>query len=136
VPQQPQQPLLQVILVNRNDISALNEQYLNHSGETDVIAFDLRSDSPQVIDADFSPAVAGEIYVCLDVAFDVAANYGNDPGYELLLYIVHGMLHIAGENDLDHDDRVRMHTRQQQIMHTLAQQLPLAQIFSKNPVTA
>ena len=88
-------------------MTALNQDFLGHEGATDVITFDLRPESG-------TPAGAGdaiaEIYVCPEVAIAAAARLGLPASRELVLYIVHGMLHLAGYDDL-HPDKKRFMRR-------------------------
>ena len=95
---------VQVVLTGREEIVALNRRHLGRSEATDVLAFDLRPDRR----GDPSPDVTAEIYVCLDVAAEAAHEYNTAFAYEVLLYIVHGLLHLAGEDDHTPAARARM----------------------------
>jgi rRNA maturation RNase YbeY len=76
-------------------IRRLNERFLGHDRVTDVICFDYRDDKLQGGD------VAVEIFVCPELAKSVAGEiHGASFASEILLYIVHGILHAAGEDDI------------------------------------
>ena len=72
-----------VALVDDRTMAELHERYLGKSGPTDVLSF------PH-----------GEIVVSADTAAREAKARGIPPLHELVLYVVHGALHLAG-----HDDR-------------------------------
>jgi len=106
---------LHVILVSGDEIAALNEAHLDHAGRTDVIAFDLAEERP-VPD---EPRQVGEIYVCVDVAMEMGAKLGTGTAYELVLYCVHGMLHLAGLDDHEAADKACMRAAETRIMGRL-----------------
>jgi len=72
-----------VALVDDKTMAELHERFLGKSGPTDVLSF------PH-----------GEIVVSADTAAREAKARGIPPLHELVLYVVHGALHLAG-----HDDR-------------------------------
>ena len=47
----------------------------------------------------------GDIFVCPETAVRYAAEHGLDPYVEATLYIVHGLLHLLGYDDIDPADR-------------------------------
>lgn len=81
----PDEAEISVTFLDDAAISALNEQWLDREGATDVISFGLGS----------APLVA-DIYVSVDTARRNAARFGVEPDEELLRLVVHGVLHAAG----------------------------------------
>ncbi len=81
----PDEAEISVTFLDDAAISALNEQWLDREGATDVISFGLGS----------APLVA-DIYVSVDTARRNAARFGVEPHEELLRLVVHGVLHAAG----------------------------------------
>jgi len=106
-------------------MQGLNSDYLGHDAPTDVLAFDLRDDSG----ADEPLPVVAEIYICLDVAVNAASQYSTSVAYEVLLYIVHGMLHLVGENDHEQIERRRMRRAETRVMRGLQAEFPLDAAF-------
>jgi probable rRNA maturation factor len=102
---------LSVTLVDDAEISRINRQYLNHDGPTDVISFDL-SDAGDA-------RLSGEIVVSAERAVRVAAERGTDPVGELLLYAVHGLLHLAGYDDRTAAKAAHMHARENELLTAL-----------------
>jgi probable rRNA maturation factor len=109
---------LAVSLVNDAEMTAVNEQFLSHSGSTDVITFDYRSDSG-----------GGELIVCLDTAARAAVEHGTTVAYEVVLYIVHGMLHLVGFDDHSAADRKAMRAEEARIMELLQERWQLDTLF-------
>jgi probable rRNA maturation factor len=69
-------------LVDRATMAQIHGQFLDDPTETDVITFPY-----------------GEILVCPAVAKDRAASYGLEIEQEVLLYCLHGLLHLIGYDD-------------------------------------
>ncbi|MGD0898136.1 MAG: rRNA maturation RNase YbeY [Thermoguttaceae bacterium] len=91
-------------------IARLNRQFLHHRGATDVLSFVLER-RPGWLEA--------EIVVSAETARREARHYGARPQDELLLYVVHGALHLAGYDDRSAGGRARMWARQRTVMAEL-----------------
>lgn len=121
---------LSVALVDSETMTQLNQTYLNHDGSTDVLTFDYRHTADVIpLAADDDHAVASEIFVCTDYAHAVASDYGNTASAELVLYITHGMLHLAGYDDHEATDRKQMRLGEEQVINALRTEFDLDQLF-------
>ncbi len=81
---------ISVALMNDEEIREVNNRHLSHDYATDVISFDLTSAD------DF---LEGEIIASVETADREAPEQGWKGDDELLLYVIHGMLHIIGLGD-------------------------------------
>ncbi len=99
-----------VAVVTDREIARLNEAFLGHAGPTDVLSFALGEDGGPF----------GEIVISADRAVDEARRRRLDPRRELLLYAVHGMLHLAGYDDATRAARARMRRREAEVLRALA----------------
>ena len=115
---------LTVTIVGNDTIRGINEQFLSHEGPTDVITFDYREDEDEE-----GPRTAGEIIVSSDFAAAAAQEYGNSQSAELALYVVHGLLHLAGCDDHNDADRAYMRQRERECLEELGQEFDLDEIF-------
>lgn len=97
-----------VALVNDQRITRLNAQYLSHAGPTDVLAFDLADEGDERIE--------GELVISTDTATRAAAARGHDAAWEVLLYAIHGTLHLLGMDDADEASAADMHQREDQVL--------------------
>ncbi|HXF29261.1 MAG TPA: rRNA maturation RNase YbeY [Chlamydiales bacterium] len=90
----------------------MHKQYFNDPSPTDVISFPL--DSPD------APGykVLGELFICPQTAILYAKENGKKRYEELTLYIVHGLLHLLGYDDIDPKERKIM--RQKERAHIKA----------------
>ncbi|MCA9295207.1 MAG: rRNA maturation RNase YbeY, partial [Phycisphaerales bacterium] len=87
---------------------------------TDVLTFPM-SDAGDAVDVD--------IAICVDEAQRQAGERGHAVEHEILLYAVHGLLHVTGHDD--HDDAAydAMHAEEDRILETIG----VGRIFSNTP---
>ena len=101
---------ISVAVVDNAAIHRLNRQYLEHDWPTDVITFPLADDPPHL---------EGEIVVSREMAEDAAAEAGWSADDELLLYVAHGALHLAGYDDHEPADLAAMRAREAAVLDGL-----------------
>ena len=96
-------PFLSIAFVGEKRMRRLNREYLGHDHVTDVITFD-----------------HGEVIVCPAMARRNAKRFGNLVGREIMLCVVHGILHLCGYDDQAPADIERMRRKERQIMDLLS----------------
>ncbi len=114
---------LTLVLVDDGQMNAMHERYSGVAGTTDVLTFDHRDDP-----ADVSEPVFADLVLCVDEASRQASQRGVTLREELLLYAVHGIMHLLGEDDREHAAHERMHRREDEVMTKLG----LAGLFYKD----
>lgn len=100
---------LSIVFMDDESIGKLHDEYLSDPTPTDVITFD----------GDSEMEFAGEICVSVDHALAGAQEHDTTFSEELTLYIIHGFLHLAGQNDIEEADRLRMRAAEAIVMQTL-----------------
>ena len=123
---EPADARLQLVILGKRAMAQLNEGFLGHRGSTDVITFDLRGG----VTCPDEPPQIGEIYVCVTVAEEAARRYRTTCSRELILYMVHGMLHLAGLDDLEPADAQEMRRGEKRVMEALAAAHDLDTVFA------
>lgn len=93
---------LEVALVDDETSERVHMDFMRIEGPTDVITFH-----------------HGEIVIGTEVAKRQAEEYGEPLGREVLRYFVHGLLHLAGHEDAEDDERKAMEAAQERIVETL-----------------
>jgi probable rRNA maturation factor len=83
---------ISIAIVDDARMHALNRQYLQHDYPTDVLSFVLDHDAK-------SGSLDGQIIVSRDYAARESPRYGWTTDDELLLYVIHGCLHLVGYDD-------------------------------------
>lgn len=107
-----------VVLVDDRTLAGLHGRFLDDPSPTDVMAFDLGP--PELPDAvtDLVEPEA-EIYASVERARAVAAERGIPTAQELLLYLVHGALHLCGFDDREPQERARMRAAEVLVLTSL-----------------
>jgi len=101
---------LSLVFMSDDELAELHGEYCDDPSVTDVITF------PGDPEMDF----AGEICVSADRARAVAPQQGWTFAEELTLYLIHGWLHLAGEDDLEDDARASMRQAEQRCLAHLS----------------
>lgn len=96
---------ISIAVVDDPTIHELNNRYLKHDYETDVLSFVLEFD-------DDRGWLEGEVIVSSDTATRLSAEYAWEPASELLLYIIHGTLHLTGMDDSTDELRREMQVQE------------------------
>lgn len=77
------------IFCNDEKILEVNQQYLNHDYFTDIITFDYTE----------GDIISGDIFISLETVHSNAAEFKVSYDEELLRVIIHGILHLCGQDD-------------------------------------
>ena len=101
-----------VIFVDDPTLQAMHEEYLDDPTVTDVMAFDYTQ-------AEGEADPEAEVYVSADRARAVAGERGEAPRRELLLYVVHGALHLCGMDDHEEGPRQEMRAAEAAVLALL-----------------
>jgi len=113
------QARLSIVFVTASQIRRLNRHFRKQDRATDVLAFDFRPATHPGSSDDAMKGVDGEIVVSATAAARQGPAYGLLPYQELILYVVHGILHLSGYDDYDSSMRRKMRMKEQQVMGTL-----------------
>jgi probable rRNA maturation factor len=114
---------LGIHLVSARTSAQLNQQFLQHEGPTDVITFDFREGYTET-----AAELSGEIHISVAVAEKQAREFETNWQEELVRYIVHGVLHLRGYDDLDPDKRRIMKREENRLLKRLAGQFDFTTI--------
>ncbi|MGC1273943.1 MAG: rRNA maturation RNase YbeY [Planctomycetaceae bacterium] len=105
-----------IALIDGGTMQRLNREHLGHDYDTDVLSFLLDSSDPATV-ADGRPrglgkTLDGEILISTDVAAKVAGEFGWSEEDETTLYLIHGLLHLIGYDDLTDAEKAAMRQRE------------------------
>jgi len=105
---------ISIALVDNATIHDLNVRHLQHDEPTDVLSFLLDCRPPEAAEQpdDVGKQIEGEVVLSVEMAVQRAAEFGWTPHDELLLYLVHGLLHLCGYDDLSEAQREEMRSRE------------------------
>lgn len=118
---------LGVHFVSASRMAEVNQQYLQHEGSTDVITFDFSrgyDDTPEDCE------LAGEIFISVQDAVEQAEEFATHWKEELVRYIVHGVLHLRGFDDLAPDKRRVMKREEGRLLGRIKRKFAIADVGS------
>ena len=116
---------LGVNLVAAREMVLINETFLQHEGSTDVITFDyLEKLKPE---DGKRKHFHGEIFVCVDEAILQSKKFKTTWQLEIVRYIVHGILHLLGHDDLRAAARRKMNREENRLLRRLSRRFSLAE---------
>ncbi len=102
---------LSIVLADHQTVRQLNQSYLNHDYDTDVLSFPLN-------DTEETGVVDGEVYIDLDTAHERHEEFGVSFDEEALRYIAHGVLHLIGYEDDTPDKKEQMRVLENRYLST------------------
>lgn len=108
---------ISVAIVDDPTIHGINREFLQHDYPTDVITFPLSEDDV---------LLEGEIVVSADTAIREASLTSWAAEDELLLYIIHGTLHLVGFDD--HEEHTRAQMKKMERKYLMHFQIPGAEL--------
>ena len=92
-------------------ITKYHEMYLNDNTPTDVITFPMMEEDPLT-----QEKILGDLLISFETAERESAQRKIPIQKELILYAIHGFLHLHGYDDHATADRKKMHRTQDQIL--------------------
>lgn len=132
--------VISVSIVDNAAIHVINREHLQHDYPTDVISFQLDfaiegnendeddnpSDSPSAeLRSELraqGAMIEGEIIASAQMAVEMASSGQWTAMDELTLYVIHGLLHICGYDDLTPDEKQIMRGRERAVLHEVGLQ--------------
>jgi probable rRNA maturation factor len=111
---------LAICIVRAPEMARINETFLQHTGSTDVITFDY-SENP-------ASALHGEIFICIDDALAQAREFRTSWQSEIARYVIHGILHLRGFDDLRPAARQKMKREENRLLKKVGALFPLRKL--------
>jgi probable rRNA maturation factor len=125
---------LTLTFVDVDEMAALNHQFMDASGPTDVLAFPIDQppciDDPSATDAEQLPVLLGDVVICPAVALEQAPDHAGDLDDELALLVVHGILHIVGHDHATEHQSGAMRDLERSLLEQLHWRGPVPSGFS------
>lgn len=97
--------------VDNTHIHRLNKQFLDHDEPTDVLTFPYSAPGAKKLE--------GEVIIGAEIAREYAADRGHAAELELLLYVIHGCLHLCGYSDTDTASATEMRVKEREYLTKL-----------------
>lgn len=123
---------LGVHLVDAEEMADINERFLQHSGSTDVITFDYTEAPPARGNLEQPmESLHGEIFISVPDALAQAREFETSWQSELARYLIHGLLHLHGYDDLSPGPRKEMKRHEELLLTLISHEFPLNQLYRR-----
>jgi probable rRNA maturation factor len=110
----PNDTSLTIVVTDDSHLHQLNRQFVGIDSPTDVLSF-----PGGYIDPDTSSFYLGDVLISYPRAIEQASQAGHSVDAELQLLAVHGILHLAGHDHEQEQDKANMWAAQSEILSTL-----------------
>ena len=108
---------LEITFLNDRAIKPINEKYKHINSATDVLSFDLGS--------------CGQILISSETALRNSHVFNVPFEKELVLYLIHGILHLCGYDDEKPKKKVKMFGKQAFILEMLCAKINLSKVLTR-----
>ena len=102
---------INILITDDKTIAKFHEKFLKDGTPTDVITFPMEE-----IDPETTEFVLGDLMISKETAIREARQRKIPIQKELILYAIHGFLHLNDFDDHSVKDRKKMHAKQNQIL--------------------
>ena len=104
---------LSILLVDDEEITQLNRQYLSRNYPTNVLAFSMREGE----DNHLHPALLGDVVISTETAQREAHQRSVTFEEEIALLLVHGILHLLGyDHEKTPEEAAAMEAKEQEVL--------------------
>jgi probable rRNA maturation factor len=110
---------LSIVILDDPQIQALNRQYLNRPGPTNVIAFPMRDGAFSGI----NPDLLGDVVISVDTAQREAKDLDTSFEDRFNFLLIHGILHLFGYDHEPGDEEERQMDEKTEELFELIQKL-------------
>ncbi|MBQ6528544.1 MAG: rRNA maturation RNase YbeY [Clostridia bacterium] len=120
-----------ILLCDDETIRTYNRQWRATDRSTDVLSFPLVSYPAgktagdcekrlmQAYDDETNCCMLGDLIISVPHALAQAEEYGHSPEREFAYLTVHGLCHLMGYDHIEEDDRIRMRSKEEQILNKM-----------------
>ena len=102
-----------ILLTGDKDIRRLNQEFRSIDQPTDVLSFPQNADEDPCITEE---VILGDIAVSLDIAKAQAKEHGLDFKEEIILFLIHGILHLLGyDHEISEKEETKMRNKTREL---------------------
>lgn len=100
--------------VDTSTICDLHEQFFDDPSPTDCISFPMDDAEEE------GYRIMGDVFVCPETADNYVKSNGGHVYHEITLYVIHGLLHLLGYDDIDEEDQRVMRAEEARYLKQVA----------------
>lgn len=104
--------IIEINILNNSIIREISKKFLQKDHITDVITFDYRP-------CNFDNEIISELFISYEIAYIESINNNTNLSNEIILYILHGILHMSRFDDDNKINKSKMKREERSIMNKL-----------------
>jgi probable rRNA maturation factor len=121
----PSRAEITLVITGDDEIRDLNRQYRDVDAPTDVLSFAEAEADARFVAAPDESAYLGDVVISYPRAVAQAVSAGHSVADELLLLVVHGVLHLLGHDHASRAEKRKMWAAQKEILNELGVQIKI-----------
>ena len=103
-----------ILFVDNETIREMNNTYRDKDTATDVLSFPMYEADEEIDDEE--EILFGDIVISLERAQEQCVEYGHSLEREVMYLLVHGLLHLAGYDHMEEEDKKEMRAREEHLL--------------------
>lgn len=112
--QMPEDAEVDLLFVDNEAIREMNREYRDKDSATDVLSFPMYEPDEEIDDED--EILFGDIVISLERAQEQCEEYGHTLEREVMYLLVHGLLHLAGYDHMEEEDKKEMRAQEEKLL--------------------
>ena len=112
--QLPEDIEVDLLFVDNEAIREMNLEYRDKDSATDVLSFPMYEPDEEIDDEE--EVLLGDIVISLERAQEQCEEYGHSLEREVMYLLVHGLLHLAGYDHMEEEDKKVMRTQEEKLL--------------------
>ncbi|MBQ5369832.1 MAG: rRNA maturation RNase YbeY [Peptococcaceae bacterium] len=112
--QLPEDVEVDLLFVDNEAIREINLEYRDKDSATDVLSFPMYEPDEEIDDEE--EVLLGDIVISLERAQEQCEEYGHSLEREVMYLLVHGLLHLAGYDHMEEEDKKVMRAQEEKLL--------------------
>ena len=112
--QLPEDVEVDLLFVDNEAIREMNLEYRDKDSATDVLSFPMYEPDEEIDDEE--EVLLGDIVISLERAQEQCEEYGHSLEREVMYLLVHGLLHLAGYDHMEEEDKEVMRAQEEKLL--------------------
>ncbi|MBE6112719.1 MAG: rRNA maturation RNase YbeY [Peptococcaceae bacterium] len=110
----PEEAEVDLLFVDNETIREMNREYRDKDSATDVLSFPMYEADEEIDDED--EILFGDIVISLERAQEQCEEYGHSLEREVMYLLVHGLLHLAGYDHMEEEEKKEMRAQEEKLL--------------------
>ena len=110
----PEEAEVDLLFVDNEAIREMNREYRDKDSATDVLSFPMYEADEEIDDED--EILFGDIVISLERAQEQCEEYGHSLEREVMYLLVHGLLHLAGYDHMEEEEKKEMRAQEEKLL--------------------